>query len=172
MDSLPVFFSSWGSLGRIVAIGVPLYLFLVGVLRWGGKHSLAKTNAYGLVVTVSMGSALASAVLTREVSLADGALAIVLLLALQYLLAMAASRSRRVGRLLTGKPSLLLRDGRLLEDNLRRERVSREEVLAAVRKQGLGSLEQVAAVVLETDGSFSVVVDRGLSGSALEDVSD
>lgn len=135
-----------------------------------GKHALAKTNAYGLVVTVALGSALASAVLTKQVSLADGVVAIGLLLGLQYLLSTMISNWGTASRVLTQRPTLLVRDGRLLHETLQRERVTKAEVLAAVRKQGHDSIERMGAVVLETDGSFSVIATLGPSPTALDDV--
>ncbi|GIF01200.1 DUF421 domain-containing protein [Paractinoplanes rishiriensis] len=66
-------------------------------------------------------------------------------------------RSRAVRRLLKSEPSVLLRDGVLLYDALRSQRVTDGEVRQAVRSQGIGDLADVAAVVLETDGSFSVI---------------
>lgn len=170
VDIGAMFFAGWTSLLRILLVGVPAYLLVILFLHFAGKHSLAKTNAYGLVITVALGSALASAVITREVSLADGAVAIALLLALQYLLSTLASSSRWAERVLTQRPTLLLRDGKILHDALRRERVTEAEVRAAVRKQGLDSLERAGAVVLETDGSFTVIPTVGPNPSALEDV--
>ena len=165
MDLAPVFFSGWPSLLRILLVGVPTYLLVLAMLHFGGKHALAKTNAYGLVVTVALGSALASAVLTRQVSLADG-----LLLGLQYLLSTLISRFSWVGSRLTQEPTLLVRDGRMLRQAMRKERVTDSEVLAAIRKHGIDSIEAVAAVVLETDGSFSVIPTLGANPSALADV--
>ncbi|HET8748826.1 MAG TPA: YetF domain-containing protein [Ramlibacter sp.] len=170
MNLPSLFFGGWPSLVRIIAVGVPLYAFLLLMLRWAGNHSLAKNNAYGLVVTVSMGSALASAVLTRQVTFADGALAIATLLVLQYGLALWISRSAHAAKLLTQHPTLLLKDGKMLREAMLRDRVSEAEVLAAIRKQGIGSVEQVAAVVLESDGSFSVLAHAGSTASALRDV--
>jgi len=170
MALAPVFFSGWPSLLRIVLVGVPTYLVVLAMLHFGGKHALAKTNAYGLVVTVALGSALASAVLTREVSLSDGVLAIALLLALQYLLSTLVSRFSWVGSRLTQRPTLLVRNGRMLRNAMRKERVTDSEVLAAIRKHGIDAVEAVAAVVLETDGSFSVIRTVGLCPSALADV--
>lgn len=170
MDFSSFFFSDWPSLLRIVVVGTPAYIVLVLFLRIAGKHSLAKTNAYGLVVTVALGSSLASAVLTRNVSLTDGLVVLALLLFLQYGLASLLSRSGWSGRWITQRPTLLLRDGRTLHEALRRERVTEAEVRAAVRQSGLASLEQVAAVVLEADGSFSVIGEVRGSGTALLDV--
>jgi uncharacterized membrane protein YcaP (DUF421 family) len=78
-------------------------------------------------------------------------------------------RSGLVARLVKAEPTLLLHGGRMLEAALRRERVTRAEVLAAVRGAGLGSPEQAEAVVLETDGSLSVIVEMG-RGAAMAPV--
>jgi uncharacterized membrane protein YcaP (DUF421 family) len=172
MQPLQVFFSGWDSLARVVLVGVPLYFLLLVMLRWFGKHALAKSNAYGLVVTVSLGSAVASAVLTKEVSLADAVVAIGLLLALQYALELVGSRRASASRFLDQSPALLLREGRLLPEAMRRERVAEAEVLAAIRKHGIGCIEQVGAVVLEEDGSFSVIADLGPAPTALANVHD
>jgi uncharacterized membrane protein YcaP (DUF421 family) len=172
MQPLQIFFSGWPSLARVVLVGVPLYFLLLVMLRWFGKHALAKSNAYGLVVTVSLGSALASAVLTKEVSLADSVLAMGLLLALQYALELAGSRWGPSNRFLSQSPALLLKDGRMLVEALRRERVSEAEVLAAIRRHGIGCVAQVGAVVLEEDGSFSVIPDLGPAPTALSNVHD
>jgi uncharacterized membrane protein YcaP (DUF421 family) len=172
VQSLQVFFSGWDSLARVVLVGVPLYFLLLLMLRWFGKHALAKSNAYGLVVTVSLGSAVASAVLTKEVSLSDAVLAIGLLLALQYALELAGSRWESASRFLEQSPALLLKNGQMQREALRRERVSEAEVLAAIRRHGIGCVEQVGAVVLEDDGSFSVIPDLGPAPTALSNVHD
>jgi uncharacterized membrane protein YcaP (DUF421 family) len=170
MDVSSFFFAGWRSIARILLVGAPAYLILLALLHFVGKHSLAKTNAYGLVVTVALGSALASAVLTKQVTLADGVVAITLLLGLQYLLATMISRWRWAHGLFTQRPALLVRDGRLLEDALKRERVTEAEVLAALRQSGIDSIEHIGAVILEADGSFSVIRAVGPSPSALKDV--
>lgn len=170
MDITSFFFAGWRSLARIVAVGVPAYLCLLALLHLAGKHSLAKANAYGLVVTVALGSALASAVITEQVTLADGVVAVGLLLGLQYLLSTLISRWSWASGLITQKPAMLVRDGRFLRDALRRERVTESEILAAIRQRGIDSVEEVGAVVLETDGSFSVIRTVGSSPSALKDV--
>jgi uncharacterized membrane protein YcaP (DUF421 family) len=170
MEILSFFFAGWSSLARIIVVGLPAYVLLLALLHLAGKHSLAKTNAYGLVVTVALGSALASAVLTKQVTLADGVVAIGLLLGLQYLLSTLISRWSWASGLITQKPVLLVREGRLLEDALEKERVTKSEILAALRQSGIDSIDGVGAVVLESDGSFSVIRTVGKSPSALEDV--
>jgi uncharacterized membrane protein YcaP (DUF421 family) len=164
-------FDAWGDLVRLLVAGALTYLALVGTLRLSGKRTLAKLNAFDLVVTVALGSTLASVLLDRSVSLSEGVLGIVLLVALQYAVAAMAVRSARVRRVAKSEPTLLLHEGVLLTDRMTRQRVTAGEVRQAVRSQGIGALESVAAVVLETDGTLSVVpASASGTGSALADV--
>jgi uncharacterized membrane protein YcaP (DUF421 family) len=139
MDTQAYLFESWASLGRTFVVGVLEYVTVLTLLRGVGKHSLAKPNAYGLVITVALGSMLASALLTKQVTLADGLAAIGLLLALQFLFSRVVSRSAGAAQYLTATPTLSLWHGRLLEDQIRRERVTVAETRAAIRQSGSGT---------------------------------
>lgn len=150
-------FDGWHDLLRLLIVGVCAYVGLVGLLRMTGKRTLAKMNAFDLVVTVALGSTLATVLLSSDVSLAEGLTAFALLCGLQYVVAKASIRSERFQKLIKADPSLLFYRGRFLSVPMRAERVTAEEVLAAVRAQGIADLDSVDAVVLETDGSFSVV---------------
>lgn len=158
-------FGGWDSLLRILVVGVLAYVVLVVLLRVSGKRTLSKMNAFDLVVTVALGSTLATVLLSKDVALADGALAFALLIGLQYLVSWASVRMRWVRRLVTGEPLMLLYCGSFLPAALRQARVTEDEVRAAVRSAGIDALNKVHAVVLETDGSFSVV-QSGEGGSA------
>lgn len=164
-------FDSWTSLLRVLVVGTLAYAALVFLLRVSGKRTLSKMNAFDLIVTVALGSTLATVLLSRDVALVEGVLAFALLIFLQLFITWLSVRSARFQGLLKAEPRLLLHRGRLLPSALRQERVTEEEVRAAVRSQGIASLEEVGAVVLETDGSFSVLreADDGRS-SALANV--
>ena len=107
--------------------------------------------------------------LSKETSLAQASLGFGILVAYQFLLTWIAARSSLVQNLIKAKPTLLFYQGQFRQRNLEKERVSQGEVLAAIRSQGIGNLHEVGAVVLETDGSFSVVRDLG-NATALKDV--
>ncbi len=160
------FFNNWSALLRTAVIGVLAYVSLIAFLRVSGKRTLSKMNAFDLVVTVALGSTLATVLLNKDVSLAQGARAFALLIAMQFIVTWSSVRARWVRRLATGEPALLLYQGAFLPHALRRARVTEDEVRAAVRGAGLAGLEKVEAVVLETDGSFSVVRRNGESGRA------
>ncbi len=150
-------FSGWESLLRTLVVGTLAYVALIAFLRVSGKRTLSKMNAFDFVVTVALGSTLATVLLTKDVALADGALAFALLIGLQFAVTWSSVRARWVRQLVTGEPFMLLYRGSMLPAALRRARVTEDEVRAAVRSEGLASMNEVEAVVLETDGSFSVV---------------
>ncbi|MFC5381622.1 DUF421 domain-containing protein [Aquipuribacter nitratireducens] len=163
-----MWFDSWSTIGRTVLVGAAAYVSLVVILRLAGKRTLSKLNAFDLVVTVAFGSTLASILLSTEIALAEGVTALALLALLQVVVAW-SSRLLPKGRwVVTASPTLLVDDGEVLEDALREQRVTRQDVLQAARSSGVGGLDEVAAVVLESDGSMSVVTHQQKGdGSAL-----
>ena len=152
-----MWFDSWENIYRIVVVGGAAYVGLVFILRVTGKRTLSKMNAFDLVVTVALGSTLATVILSSQTSLSEGVTAFALLCFLQYAATFFAARSTRFQSLIKGEPALVYHRGGFLPDALRRERVTRAEVEAAARGAGHGGLEAVHSVVLETDGSFSVI---------------
>jgi len=152
-----IFFNGWFTLLRTVVVGVLAYAVLILFLRISGKRTLSKMNAFDLIITVSLGSTLATIAISADVALAQGALALALLIGLQFVITWSSIRWRWLRRLVTGEPSLLLYRGQYLPGALVKSRVTEDEVRAAVRAHGVSAIEEVDAVVLETDGSFSVI---------------
>ena len=150
-------FDDVSNLVRVLVLSVLAYPALIAILRISGKRTLAKMNAFDLVVTVALGSTLATILLSKDVSLVEGLLALLSLVALQYAIAGLSVRSAFVESLAKAEPTVLLLDGRIDDAALRRERVTHDEMKAALRGAGLGDFALAAAVVLETDGSLSVV---------------
>ena len=157
-------FDDWSGIGRVALVGVLAYAGLVALVRISGKRALSKMNAFDLVVTVALGSCLATVLLSKDTALAEGITAFALLLGLQWLVAFTSSRSRTALHVVKSTPALLVLRGKVLQDALHRERVAEEEVLAALRSQGIASLKDAAAVVLETDGSMTVLKDLPETG--------
>jgi uncharacterized membrane protein YcaP (DUF421 family) len=141
-----VFFDGPVPLLRMLVVGVLAYVGQIVLLRLSGKRTLSKMTAFDLVITVAFGSTLATVLLSSSVSLTEGLLALALLAGLQFVVAWASVRAR----------------------------VTRKEVLQAMRNSGVVSVDDVAAVVLETDGSLNVrrsAQGRSAQGrSALQDV--
>lgn len=166
-----MWFDSWADLVRIVLVGAAAYVVLVSVLRLSGKRALSQLNAFDFVVTVALGSVLATTLLNTDVSLAEGATALGLLIGLQYLVATISARWPRARNGITSQPVVLLADGRVQYDALKRQRLTESELYQAVRMNGTGDLAQVKAVILESNGTFSVITtNQYCDGSATQDV--
>ena len=149
-------FKGWESIGRVLFVGILAYIGLLVFLRLSGKRTLSKMNAFDLVVTVSLGSTLSTIVVSRQTGLADGLTALGLLVALQFSVAWLSVRWPWFRQIIKSEPTLLFYQGEFLHRALQRERVTENEVLAAMRDSGVAHPGKTTAVVLETDGSFTV----------------
>jgi uncharacterized membrane protein YcaP (DUF421 family) len=165
-----VWYDNWPDTIRVALIGPLAYGTLVLFLRLSGKRTLAKLNAFDFVVTVALGSTLATVLLSSDVAFAEGALGLGLLVALQYVVASASRRLPALRRLVKSEPQVIVRNGAVLHDVMRKERLNLEEVHQALRQSGVADIGDVAAVVLETDGSFSVLANASHGASALAEV--
>lgn len=157
MNWSDMFFQEWENIFRTIVVGLLAYVSVILFIRISGKRTLAKLNAFDLVVTVALGSTLSSVLLQKSISLAQGVTALGLLIALQYLVTFLSVRSTRFAKLVRSQPSLLARHGIFYGDAMVRQRLTEDEVLSAVRAQGLQGLENVEAVILESDGSLSII---------------
>lgn len=158
-----IFFTSWDSLLRTFIICILAYFSLVMMLRISGKRTLSQMKEFDFIVTVALGSTLATVLLNKDVALADGTLALALLISLQYLLATASVRSKAFSRLISSEPTLVFFKGNFLNEALRRERVTEDEIRSVLRNDGVTSISYVEAVVMESNGKFTVVKDGELS---------
>ncbi|GAB4538878.1 MAG: DUF421 domain-containing protein [Pleurocapsa sp.] len=156
-----------------ILLGTIAYIAIIFMLRISGKRTLAKWNSFDFVITIAFGSILSSILLSTKDSFGTGLLGFGLLVLFQYILTWISVRSSMIQKLVKAEPALLLYRGQLQHDVLKRERVAEGEVLAALRAKGVGAIEDADAVVLETDGSFSVIRDLDNStASALKDIKE
>lgn len=167
-----MFFDSWFGIVRLLIVGVLAYAALIIFLRVSGKRTLSKWNAFDFVVTIALGSILASVVLSKDVVLIEGVIAFSLLIALQFVITRLSVKFDWLKNIVKAEPTLLLDKGEFLFAAMRRQRVTESEIRAAVRSKGFASVEKIEAVVLETDGTFSVIKKSDSdSRTALKDVS-
>lgn len=89
-------YDDWQGLIRVVVVGAAAYAALIVLLRASGKRTLAKLNAFDFIVTVALGSTLATVLLSSTVALAEGIMALAVLIGLQYVVAWSSIRSRAV----------------------------------------------------------------------------
>ena len=167
-----MFFDDWFGLIRIFIVGVLAYAALIIFLRVSGKRTLSKWNAFDFVVTIALGSTLASVIISKDVVLIEGVIAFALLIGLQFVITRLSVRFDSIKKVVKAEPTLLFDKGEFLPEVMRRQRVAESEIRAAIRSNGLAAIEEAEAVVLETDGTFSVVKKSANdSRTALKDVS-
>ncbi len=165
-------FGNWYGVLQVFATSLLAYSILIILLRVSGKRTLSKWNAFDFVVTIALGSILASVILSKDVVLVEGVLASALLIGFQFIITWLSVRTSWVENLIKAKPALLYNKDKFLFDKMKKQRVAKSEILAAVRASSIGFMEKVEAVVLETDGSFSVIKksENDYTHSALEGV--
>jgi len=167
-----MFFDNWPELGRVFVVGILAYLSAIILLRLSGKRTLSKLNTFDFLVTVALGSTLASMILNKDVALTEGFAAFCVLILSQFVITSLSVRSSTFQHLIKSDPTLIYHKQHFLKKAMQRERVTEEEVRAIIRESGHLSLEGVTAVVLETDGSFSVLgtLDHRPDNSSLANV--
>ncbi|MBH0116193.1 DUF421 domain-containing protein [Salinibacterium sp. NG253] len=166
-----MWFDSWPDLVRIAVVGTAGYATLLIVLRISGKRTLSQLNVFDFVVTVALGSIFATLLLNTDVSWSEGLAAFAVIAALQFVVAAVTARWPAARKVVTSSPILLLSDGEMRHDALKRSRLTESEVRQAIRGSGSGGVSDTKCVVLETNGKLSVIsVDKYGDGSALADV--
>ena len=153
---------------------VPLiYIVLIALIRLSGKRTTSQMNNFDWIVTVALGSLVAAAGITSSsASVLQVLLAITLLIGLQFAVTWLVLRSDTLRRWVKPRPRLLFYEGEFLCRDMRAERVSELELLAAIRASGHHELNDVGAVVLETDATLSVLPAQESGGAevTLDDV--
>lgn len=153
-----------------VVFGTGALLWVIALVRLSGARTLSKMTAFDFVVTLATGSLLATAAGAERISTFVQALsAMTVLLGLQYFLARARRRFDWFRLTIENEPLLLMRDGKFIDNALRRSRVARSDVCAKIRQSDV-RLEHVTAVILETTGDLSVLTDRSVGDRMLAGV--
>jgi len=149
-------FKNWESVWHVAVCAVLAYLILFLFIRISGKRTLAKLTAFDFVVTVTLGSTLSSMILGK-VTLAEGAAALVIIISLQYILAWTARESETLEKVINSSPTMVFYDGKFIEDAMKKEVLTREEIYAEIRKYRMLDVDQVEAVVMELNGELTVI---------------
>ena len=152
-----MWFDNFSQIGKIILTGSLTYVGLIIILRLSGKRTLTQMNAFDFIVTVALGSTLATAVLSKDTSLAEGLTGLALLILLQFIVSWLYVRVPVINKIVKSEPRLLFYQGEFKKKAMQEERIEKEELLQAARSQGILSLTQIEAIVLETSGKFSII---------------
>lgn len=156
----------------VILSGVVTYAAVVILVRLTGKRTLADFNAFDLLVTVGMGTLLGTTVINDTVSVLEGLIGIATLVAIQFAISKLSLSSEAVRDAVKPQPRAVLIDGQFDEGAMSEERVTRSEILAAVRASGNDSTDAIGAVVLETNGSLSAITPAFKSGRKVSTTRD
>lgn len=166
-----MFYNGSGSILKILVSAPITYITIILYIRYFGKRTTSQMNSFDWIVTVAIGSIAASTVILDGVPILNGILAIFILILLQFAITKTIIISSKTRRLVLSTPMLLLFEGDFLDKNLKSERVTRAEIMAAIRESGLPNINEVYAVVLETNANFSVIgMDKRNTSFSLADV--
>jgi uncharacterized membrane protein YcaP (DUF421 family) len=152
-----IIFDGWSGLLEVIVSAPLLYVLVVAAVNISGKRTTGQMNNFDWIVTVAIGSIVASGIVIRTVSVVEAATAATILFGMQWIATRLAVSSDRVGKALKTEPRVLLSRGAFLPDNMKAERITEDEVIAAVRKAGYTDLNEIAWVILENDGQFSII---------------
>jgi uncharacterized membrane protein YcaP (DUF421 family) len=135
---------------------VLVYLFLVVLLRVFGKRELAQLNPFDLIVLLSLSNTLQNAMIGNDNSITGGLIGAFSLCAINYVVVRSLFRHRRLNQWIEGKPTVLIKDGKIHHLALAQELLTKNELLNIIHRQGFASIEEVQSCILESGGTFSV----------------
>ena len=152
-----MFFNDWNTLGETVILATLAYIGIVLFLRISGKRTLSQMDAFDLVVTVAVGSILATVILDEKVVLLQGMTAILVLIIMQVIASWLSIKSDPMQKIIKADPTLLYYKGTYCEETLKKNRILKEDILHASRSSNISTLDEVDVAILEPDGSISIV---------------
>lgn len=146
--------------------GLVVYVVLLLLFRISGKRSLAQITTFDFVLLLIFSEAIQQALIDNDSSMTNALLVIATLLGLDIGLSLVKGKSSLLQKLIDDTPLVLIEDGRLHKDRMKKARVDEDDILQSARQlQGLERLDQIKYAVLERSGGITVVPKRQASGS-------
>lgn len=147
----------WDEYTSIILRSVVVYLFIVIAIRLFGKKEIAQLSVIDLVFILLISNSVQNAMVGPSTSLEGGLIAAGSLFVVNFALKNIIYRSKKAGEILQGHAMMLVYEGKIMEKNLQKSRISVDELESAVREHGVKSVKNVDLAVLEIDGNISVL---------------
>jgi uncharacterized membrane protein YcaP (DUF421 family) len=141
----------------IVIRSAVVYLFVLIGLRILGKRHVAQLSIVDLVLILLISNAVQNAMVGGDSSIVGGIVAAGTLILLNYIITIISFKFRKIDVLLEGTPTLLIHNGRILQESLMREKLTEEELERVIREHGIEKIEEVRLAIMELDGTVSVI---------------
>ena len=154
---MPPFLTPEVSILEKIIRAASVYLFLFLAFRFTGKRQMGQLTPFDLIVLLVISNVVQNALIGKDDSLGGGIIGAVTIFALNYLVVEIAYRFKPARRLLESSPTLLVHNGRVLHENLSRERITFDELLVALRRNGIVEPSEARFAILEENGGISVI---------------
>jgi uncharacterized membrane protein YcaP (DUF421 family) len=149
---------------EFVLRGVIVYFVVMIMLRISGKRAVGQFTPFDMVLLILLGNAVQNGMNGGDNSLPGAMILVAVLVGLNFSVAFLSARNRGLQKLVEGVPVLLARDGKVFDDVLKREHISREDFDESLRQAENGDLEKLEYAMLETNGKISFVIQDGSTG--------
>src|SRR3954469_5240812 len=141
----------------IVLRAIVLYAFVVFVMRVIGRRELSSMTPFDLVLLIVLGDAIQQGLTQDRYSVTGAILAVATVATLQVFTSYVSYRSKKARTVLEGEPIVLIDHGQIVERNLKRERMTEDEVAEEMRQQQIASLDDVDWAIIEANGAISFI---------------
>ncbi len=141
----------------IVLRAIVLYAFVVFVMRVIGRRELSSMTPFDLVLLIVLGDAIQQGLTQDDYSVTGAILAVATIATLQVFTSYVSYRSKKARTVLEGEPIVLIDHGQIVERNLKRERMTEDEVAEEMRRQQIASLDDVDWAIVEANGAISFI---------------
>jgi uncharacterized membrane protein YcaP (DUF421 family) len=142
---------------EFVLRGLIIYVFLIIILRATGKRQIGQMSPFDLVLLLVLSNAVQNSMNGGDNSVLAGVILSITLVTVNWITGQITFRNKKAERLIEGVPQVLLHDGKVYEEALADAQLTRHELMAAIRGEGYTDLNEIRAVILENDGSISVI---------------
>ncbi|MDD3269900.1 MAG: DUF421 domain-containing protein [Syntrophomonadaceae bacterium] len=139
---------------------VGMYFLALLMIRLLGKRALGELGPFDFVVMTGVGHTVVSVALDKSIPYYEGIVILATLAILEYLMGYLALKNQTLSHLITGKPVILIDNGRIVKDNMAKEKFNLDDLLQELRKQGIRNIAEVDKGILESCGGFSVIMNE------------
>lgn len=147
-----------------------IYLIVLVIIRIMGKRALGELSAFDFVVIIGIGDILVLVDVEHKVTIIDGTVALVTLVLLEYIMSVLTFNSKLATRLIEGRPTVMIDNGKILYENLKKEKFNYSDIMQELRKQGVKDVTEVEKGIFEACGKFSVILSDDASPVSKEDL--
>ena len=143
--------------------GIIIYIFLIILLRVTGKRQIGQMSPFDLVLLLVLSNAVQNSMNGGDNSVIGGMISAATLVAINWLVGLLTYKSKRVERMVEGRPEVLIHNGRLFQKVMEREKLTHHELMSALREAGCDAIDDVHVAFVENDGTISVVQKRNIA---------